>query len=47
MWVELNDEESYRGKDYEAGDVIEVGDALGERLVLNGHKKQLLQQMII
>ncbi len=39
MLVELAKDEAYRGKEYKKGEVIEVGDALGERLVLSGHKR--------
>ena len=39
MLIELARDEAYRGKEYKKGEVIEVGDALGERLVLSGHKR--------
>jgi len=39
MFVKLVRDEEYRGRKYKAGEVIEVGGALGERLILNGHKK--------
>ena len=39
MFIKLVRDEEYRGRKYKAGEVIEVGDALGERLILNGHKK--------
>lgn len=39
MFIELKSPENYRGKEYEEGDIIEVGAALGERLILNGHKR--------
>ena len=39
MFVALTDDMSYRGKDYEAGDIIQVGESLGESLVLNGHDR--------
>lgn len=39
MFIKLVRDEEYRGRKYKEGDVIEVGGALGERLVLNGHKK--------
>lgn len=38
MFVELTKPEKYRGKEYEKGDIIEVGGALGDSLILNGHK---------
>lgn len=38
MYIELAKQENYRGKKHQAGDIIEVGDALGYRMVLNGHK---------
>lgn len=39
MFIKLVRDEEYRGRKYKAGEVIEVGGALGERLILNGHKK--------
>ncbi len=39
MFIELKGPENYRGKEYKEGDIIEVGAALGERLILNGHKR--------
>ncbi|WP_416768519.1 hypothetical protein ACM66T_10210 [Sulfurimonas sp. ST-25] len=38
MYVELTSKEKLRGKVRDAGDIVDVGGALGERLVLNGHK---------
>ena len=39
MFIKLVRDEEYRGRKYKAGEVIEVGGALGERLILSGHKK--------
>ena len=43
MFIKLIRDESYRGKDCKEGDIIEVGDALGEKLILNGHKRSSAQ----
>ena len=44
MFIKLVRDEEYRGRKYKAGEVIEVGGALGERLILNGHKKSTAQE---
>jgi len=44
MFIELTGDETYRGKKYQDGDIIEVGNDLGDRLVLNGHRRSTLQQ---
>ncbi len=36
MWVKIENATSYRGKNHEAGAVIEVGDDLGGRMILAG-----------
>lgn len=38
MFVELTRVERYRDKEHQEGAIIEVGAALGERLILNDHK---------
>ena len=44
MFIKLNHEENYRGKDYEEDDIIEVGDALGSNMILSGHKRSSAQE---
>jgi hypothetical protein len=39
MFVELTKSERYRGIDREPGEIIECSGALGDRLVLGGHKR--------
>lgn len=39
MFIQLAHDENYRGVDCKKGDIIEVGGALGDMLVLNGHIK--------
>lgn len=39
MFIKLTNDLPYRGQEHKAGDIIEVGDALGSNLVLNGHKQ--------
>ena len=39
MFIQLSEDMEYRGTKYKKGDTVEVGTALGERLILNGHKK--------
>lgn len=36
MFVKITHAETYRGEKYEAGSVIEVGDDLGNRMILAG-----------
>lgn len=36
MFVKLHRNETYRGANHQAGDVIEVGDDLGGRMILSG-----------
>lgn len=36
MYVKLHRNETYRGANYQEGDVIEVGDDLGGRMILSG-----------
>lgn len=36
MFIKLHHNETYRGKEHEAGSVIEVGDDLGGRMILAG-----------
>jgi len=45
MFIKLVRDEEYRGHKYKKGDVIEVGGALGEKLILNGHKKTNAEAM--
>jgi len=39
MFIELTGVERYRGQEHQPGAIIEVGEALGDSMVLNGHKK--------
>lgn len=36
MFVKLHRNETYRGANHQAGDIIEVGDDLGGRMILSG-----------
>lgn len=39
MFILLTRDEIYRSQSFKEGEVIEVGSALGDMMILNGHKK--------
>lgn len=39
MFILLTRDEIYRSQSFKEGEVIEVGNALGDMMILNGHKK--------